>query len=804
MMNANQALTWIEAVVFEEMGVQFNELQQNIFTLGWDGATYETIAQQLDYEESYVRDVGSQLFKLLKPVFGAKISKSTFKLIVQKRSENRTITDRPTTVERNFPLPVSAPATLYPGRSNFLGRHGDLASLQQNLVNHPMVLIHGEGGLGKTTLARKYLEMHDFRILSIWMPAESQAMITPVEVIVEEWLQVEFEFAPGRNFGINLDRLRRCFQQSTTKIGILIDNLEAALDGHGHLAPAHRGYLELLRFLADPALSVVTLITSREQLKEGSVTPINYRLPGLSQAIWQSYFQAHHIAISEATLQEIWQACGGNPKAMEILKGTAISEFEGDLEAYWQSCDRNLLINGAVQHLVRSQFDAIAQTNPAAYQLLCRLGAYRYQNVPSISALGVKAMLWDIDESQQLETIQSLRGRSLLEARRDQKFWLHPMIQTEALQRLRQAHDWQETHCQAGQFWLREIACINTVDDALQILEAYHHYVEIKDYEQACEVLITPKPNRWNSNIEVGWLFYRFSLLQQMTTAITRIIDHIPIDSRAGRLYNLLGYISRLCGEPQQARNHHKTALDIAQSQRTHHHEPPHQLALQRLEISARFNLGLCHRDLWEIHKAINDFEQVQKIAQAIDATDYVIYANCGLAYLYSCTNNRDQAVAYINQIPVLDLQPEITAWGEGCSMLYLASTYRNIGEIEAATELYQDTIRFAESHQFVHIVANACQGMAQVHRMQQRYDQAIAQHNTAIDRLQQITAKCDLAEAYIQRGITHQATKNLTQRQADFAEATKLLKEIDSPHRLAWLASITQEFAAIPTQAQY
>jgi tetratricopeptide (TPR) repeat protein len=796
-MDADRALAWVETVLWDKLGVQFSELQKSIFGAAWDKQTYEAIAKSLGYEESYVRDVGSQMFRLLKELFdNPHISKQHFQIILQRLQAQTAPLTAPIDAAIGG-ASITAQTTpsiapIDPAHSNFLGRQTDLDAIAQQLTHHAIVLIHGEGGLGKTTLARKYLERHQYRMLSIWMPAESPSMVTPVELVVEEWLRGEFGLDAGRDFGINLDRLRRCFKTANPPIGILIDNLESALDPQGEFAPAHRGYVELLRLVADPSLPVIALITSRAQLKESTVTPLRYHLSGLSAAVWVEYFQHHKIQVNAANLAAIWQSCLGNPKAMEILKGAAISEFDGDLDAYWQSCEQDLLMDGNVQHLVESQLRAIGQRNPAAYRLLCRLGAYRYQNNSSISRAGVTAMLWDIPPPQQAAVIQALRDRCLLESRQNQTiFWLHPMLQSEAWKRLRATPDWETSHRQAGAFWLAATPSVDTVEDAQRLLEAYHHYLEIDDYEQACEVLVTRKPNRWNTTIEVGWLFYRFSLLQQITIAITRILPHIPTDSRAGRLYNLLGYVCRLCGEPQQALQHHATALTITASL---HAETTPPIDIQRLIISSRFNLGLCYRDLWELSTAIGHFQAVKQIAEAAGAIDYVIYANCCLAYVYSCQADQAQALIYLHQIPGLALKPEISSWGQASSLLYLASTYRNIGETEAAIELYQDTLQFAESQQFTHIVAKANHGMAQINRIRQRYSEALQQHALAIDRLQQITARCDLADAYIQRAITHRTMGNHPASQADFAEAINLLESIDAPRRLAWLESIIDQ----------
>jgi tetratricopeptide (TPR) repeat protein len=804
-MNADRVLVWIETAVLKPMGKEVSDLQRNIFQQAWeDDSTYEAIAKATGYEESHVRDKGSQLFGWLRVGLDETgLKKTNFRGIVQRHyemalaasespepqltepqpTEPQLTAQNPTT-----PVPIDQAEPLLRNGISFMGREKDIQTIQQYLQDHSIVLIHGEGGLGKTTLARKYLESEGYRMLSIWMPAESQTMVTPV---VEEWLSGEFGQAVGQDFRMNLDRLRRCLNQSPTPIGILIDNLEIILDGQGRVIEAHRCYLELLRFLDHASVNVVTLITSRQTLKESGLTTQCHKIQGIAETAWAKYFQHHHIQVSGDTLAEIWQACLGNPEAMRMLRGAASSEFDNDLDQCWQSYDRNLMVNGALQHLVETQIQAIQRNHPAAYQLFCRLGAYRYQNnITSVGIAGVKAMLWDVSAAQQSSVIQALRDRALLETRPKQEiYWLHPMLLSEAAQRLRQSEDWETSHRQASAFWLASIASIDSVDDAQRVLEAYHHYLEIDDYEAAANVLTTHKANCWNTPIAVGWLFYRFSLLQQITSAILRIIDHIPRDMRTARLYNLLGYVSRLGGELDNAQKHHTEALLITRQLRS---GTPSRLEIKQLEASSLLNLGLCYRDRWELTTALEHFKEVRQIAESEKLDDriseYVIYANCNLAYIYACQNNRSQAALHIRKVPHLAFQYQLTSWGRACTLIYLASTYLKIGDVESGIDLYQESLGFAEKEGFTHIIAQANHGLAQVNRVRERYDKAIEQHTIAIEGLQQITAKCDLAKAYVQRGITYRELKKTADSEADFAAAEILWQTIGAPKRLAWL----------------
>jgi formylglycine-generating enzyme required for sulfatase activity len=84
-MDADQALVYLKQLVFEPTGVLNDKLTENLLKSAWVGETYETIAKQLGYEESYLRDRGSGLFQWLREVFQEPINKQNFKAVVERK-----------------------------------------------------------------------------------------------------------------------------------------------------------------------------------------------------------------------------------------------------------------------------------------------------------------------------------------------------------------------------------------------------------------------------------------------------------------------------------------------------------------------------------------------------------------------------------------------------------------------------------------------------------------------------------------------------------------------------------------------
>lgn len=407
----------------------------------------------------------------------------------------------------HIPATQASVATADP---NFVGRDEAIADLNALVSrNAKVVVIQARGGVGKTTLARKYLQQEFGSFLEFPIAKETKD-IASIEGLIEEKLR-QLNEEPGREFLVSLDRLKRKLQAE--RIGVLIDNLEPALDSAGKFIEAHRRYVELLRVLSDPTVQSITLITSRERLREADVTVQHYSLRSLAVQAWEQFFQSRSIQISpllirgdggdHSALAALHNAYGGNAKAMDIISGAVLEDFSGDVEAYWQANQDDLFIERDLEDLVTKQFDRLQQLDPDAYKLLCRMGCYRYQDVPTVPIEGLFCLLWDVPENRHRRVIKSLQDRSLVDFA-DGEFWLHPVVRAEAISILRAGEDWEITNLRAAELWTNSIKSVQILEDLLKAFEAYYHYIEIEDWEQACEVLIRERQNKWFHHEEEG------------------------------------------------------------------------------------------------------------------------------------------------------------------------------------------------------------------------------------------------------------------------------------------------------------
>ncbi|HEY9618935.1 MAG TPA: tetratricopeptide repeat protein [Crinalium sp.] len=795
-MGADEALELADKLIHDVMGEHLDDLQRAVFLGAWAGHTYEVIAESLGYNESYIKEEGADLCRLLSQVLQERVTKTSFRAALERRSRSHTNGTPPTRstqsittvqpieiipqVQANVDLARVQPAPL---DSLFMGREGAIADLNHLIQQgSKVILIHGEGGLGKTTLARRYFKTQGFDFhLELWMATETQN-IAPVESVVEEWLRRDFNQDPGREFSINLERLRRQLRDANWRIGVLIDNLEPALDGQGKFVEAHRSYVDLLRVLADPAVQSVTLITSRERLYESSVNAQLYQLGGLEESVWRQFFDSREIDANSPALSEMWRAYGGNAKAMQILSGAIVADFYGDIDAYWQDNSGDLLIERELKDLVTSQFNRIQQVNIDAYRLLCRMGCYRYQDVSSIPADALLCLLWDVPEAQRRQVIRTLQDLSLIEARKGQ-YWLHPVVRATAIAQLRASDEWERVNRKAAEFWTQRVQVVKDAHDALVALEAYYHYLMIEDFEAACSVIIQGRGINQDKGLPLGASFYQLGLLQKIISVITRIIHKIQPDFRAMRLNNILGYTYRLMGEISKALECHQESRKISE-----------QLQLDKPKVSTLFNIGLCKTELWELEEAKSYFNSVAALAnETEDCEEYVVYAQCCLAFLESCLGPGKDAMHAVQNAERAASASPLTLWGKGYSLLYLSLTHKNLGNLVEALELCDRTILHAEENHFTQVKAKATSCLAEVYREQQDFETALGHHLKSIDLLNEIGAKCDLAEAYFQLGLTYQKMGDAGKSRECFQQAMRLFREIDAPKQLVRIRQTQQ-----------
>jgi tetratricopeptide (TPR) repeat protein len=762
-MKVNAAIIWLDRLLALETGKHLNDLQ--IFTIEQVllGRKYIEIAEDYHCTEGHVKDIAATLWQSLTQLLGERVTKTNLKSIVQRHA--------------GALLPPQSLDRQFIGRASAFARLDELSQQGQRAI-----VIQGEGGVGKTTLAQQYLTTCGCDLVLELLMAKETAQITPAEIVVEEWLRQDLQTEPGREFGISLLRLKR--QLRDRKIGVLIDNLEPALDRDGRIISSQRSYVELFRVLTDRQLLGITLITSRDKLCEVDLNLTHYRLAGLDLPTWHQYFHDRQITTSPGLINPFHQNYGGNAKAMEIIVGNIWAEFDGDLGAYTLATQSQNSIDPSLKQLIINQFDRLQQLDPAAYQLLCRAGCYRYQDLARVNADALACLLWDVEPPQRQQVIDSLKHRSAIESHRGE-YWLHPAIRAESIARLRNTASWIQANQQAAIFWSNSVAKITDLHSAITALEAYYHYVEIDEFELASQVLLQPRENQWGQFLPLASSLYRLGSIQPALTAISQIIPTLSPSRSTAELLNILGDLYWIVGRVHEAIASQEQAICFIKAATDR--QTAHELyCLEILEIDSLLSMGLYQIDLGELTQARDLFIQAIEIADRPAHDRWAQKVKICLALVESSLGNITRSRQLLTQIQPLITQQKST----GSSAYFLqiiGQTYTNLGEYAQAATIYHQTLKFCQTGNYLQIQARTLTGLAQLYRLQGNLELAQQTHRQSIELLDRIGAKCDLATAYYQAGLTWQQAGDLTQSHIYLhAHAERLFQEIAAPQQLA------------------
>jgi tetratricopeptide (TPR) repeat protein len=689
---------------------------------------------------------------------------------------------QPLTNPKNIPTPELIPTL------EFIGRDRDLTNLANLSRQAKIVLIKAGAGVGKSTLAREFLQTNFKKVIRIEMGLES-GNVTPAEEKVSQILRKDFDEEPSRDFGINLDILREKLADRANPIGVLIDNLEPALDENYRFREKLRGYDALLAVLGDRDVFSFTLITSRRSLITPRARVHEYSLEGLDITAWGQYFHDCENGADSEALVQMCVAYNGNAKVMDILHGAIKNRFDGNIGTYWNRYKDALLADSELETLISVEMDWLRDNQPDAYKLLCRMGCYRYQDVKTVPFEGLICLLWDVSESQRAGVMQYLSKSSLIEVQSE--YYLHPAVREIAKSRLLENKtDWDITNQKAAEFWTQSVVIVETIKDALQAFEAYYHYVDINGFEQAGKVITRHRDSKWSGwgrRETLGRSAYKLGLLQETISAINGIKNKLSNGYLLCRLCNILGDLYWLTGYVHNSIQSHEESLTIAHKILTQNNRNEEFLYdLQRLEKVSKFSLAACKQYLWEIEDSAKIFEEViLDLSLSEDFPKLIIQASFHLCYLYSCLNLQDKA----SNLAFITLQNLPTVkwgvWSKSHSLLLLGQTYKNLGEYQKAFDIYNSINTQFKLDNFPQINAKVLLSTAEVFRLQQDFNYALSNHLLSIKLLYKLGAKYDLAEAYFQLGLTYQAMGEHDRAEEYKAKALELFAQMEAPKQI-------------------
>ena len=203
------------------------------------------------------------------------------------------------------------------------------------------------------------------------------------------------------------------------------------------------------------------------------------------------------------------------------------------------------------------------------------------------------------------------------------------------------------------------------------------------------------------------------------------------------------------------------------------------------LKVDSLLSIGLYKIDLWELEASAKLFKQVINLAQNTDHHSWAEKASICLALVNSYLGLNEAAYLFAD-VAYETIIDEIKQTGKFTYFIQiLGQTYLNLGNYSKANDLLERALSFAEESHYTQVKAKTLNSLAQMHHLQNQFELALYHHNQAIELLDKIGAKCDLAVAYFQLGLTYQKMSQIEAGKIAFARAIQLFNEMQAPKQI-------------------
>ncbi|MBE9030149.1 NACHT domain-containing protein [filamentous cyanobacterium LEGE 11480] len=450
-MDIEKALGLIEASISP---VNLTDLQELILCHAWDGKSYSQIADITGYEPCYIRHVGQQIWRMLSEALGEPVSKSSFRSTLRRYANrfDQSSTSKQPLLATQTETPVNTqkiqptPKRINPLRRQDWGEVIELPSIYgrteefttvENWItqdNCKLITIVGMGGIGKTALTAQVAQNLQGEFESVFWRSLRNA--PPFADLLRDLLLFLTDQQTA-NLPPNIDaqiaalitnlRQHRCL--------LILDNAESILqsgDHSGNYRLGYEGYGQMLRSIANEAHQSSLILTSREQpiglqTREGNSTTVrSLLLNGLPANTGQKLLQGKGLVDLARHAPSLIEHYSGNPLALNIVSATIRNLFSGDISEF---LNQGVLVFGNIWDLLEQQFQRLSELEQKVMYWLAinrdwtTLSELHEDIIPKVS------------QRTLLEAIESLHGRSLIEAKKGQ-FCQQPVVMEYMTERL--------------------------------------------------------------------------------------------------------------------------------------------------------------------------------------------------------------------------------------------------------------------------------------------------------------------------------------------------------------------------------
>jgi hypothetical protein len=441
-MDWDEIVKVLDTKIFTQTQRHLKKVENIVLQGAWQGKTYEQMEETCQYSLSYLKQAaGPKLWKLLSEVLQEDISKTNFRVVLERQWEKQQLSSFQFKSELlpNNQLKRKQDWGEAPDIAALHGRDRELKLLKQWLLKDRcrLVTIFGMGGIGKTTLSISCAKQIQSRFDSlIW---RSLHYAPAAAELVNDLLQFFNAFQDAESMVTQPEQVKTTNLDS--KISTLIEYLRRnkcliildtateiwqSGDLAGHYREQYKGYGELLQRLGEESHQSCLLLCTGEKprevaLLEGEKTSVrSLHLQGLAVEAG-NILQEKHLLDTDKW-DELIQLYRGNPLALKIVATTIQELFGGSVAAFVQ---HDTLVYGDIYDLLEEQFERLSNLEQEILNWL----AIAYQ---PLSLLQLQSrILLPINIAELIEALESLVRRSLIirtTVNRETLFSLHQPV----------------------------------------------------------------------------------------------------------------------------------------------------------------------------------------------------------------------------------------------------------------------------------------------------------------------------------------------------------------------------------------
>jgi tetratricopeptide (TPR) repeat protein len=660
----------------------------------------------------------------------------------------------------------------------FLGRENELKEVHDKLFagNNLLLLVNGEGGIGKTTFASKYYHTYHNEYTHIaWIVAEKSLH----EAILTLAFPLQVTFPDGMRENERLQTLL-CEMAGLQKPCLLvIDNANSLEDLESHCL--------LLNGCKNFHLLLTTRIT---QFEHPEIHPAFHAINHLDEEYAIQLFKAHYpaySAVEDDLLRQILQAAGYNTLVIELLAKN-LGNFNNKLRQRYALSD--LLSDLQKKGLFGlSQSDTIS----TAYQ---GDGIGLRKEKPE----AILAAMYNLTELEEPEKAL-LSVFAVLPA--------EPIAFTILEELLPSQENLDKTLLKlAKKGWIE----FNDTTSSFKCSPVVQEVTRRQNGEnlfEHCELLVDTLIDKLDYEGDIGHFLnttYNEAILYtHYAESILRIIR--KTDEHLARLAERIGNFRKTTGNLDKALIYFELFTRLIKEL---HEADPQNLSFKNDLAVSYSKLGETHSDLGNLNKALTFFDERSRLGKELyEAYPQNVSFKNGLAISYSklgvthsALGNLDKALTFFDERSRLgkelyEAYPQNVSFKNGLAISYekLGVTHSALGNLDKALTFFDERSRlgkelyeaYPQNVSFKNGLAISYSKLGDTHSALGNIDKALTffdDETRLFEELyeaypQNVSFKNGLAISYEKLGVTHSDLGNLDKALTFFDERSRLGKEL-------------------------